>query len=196
MHPRTGGKRPRIPGPKMIEYPNGTRAERGGRRQGAPRAGVPAAFTTMLRSQGPFVSRANGAPGGVLTKLKKLVLADGGPCRAKIFFEGVVVTDRHRLTNRCSHEVMDFRHRGFRNSGGLGRFDDGRVAEVFLNVVGKAGTGIETAARDSAIVASLALQFGVPAAVIRHALTRNTDGSASGPLGTLLDLLSDETTPR
>ena len=36
-------------------------------------------------------------------------------------------------------------------------FEDGRLADIFLNV----GTAIETAARDSAVVASLGLQCGV-----------------------------------
>ena len=63
--------------------------------------------------------------------------------------------------------------------------------EVFLNS-GKIGTAIETAARDSAVVASLALQHGVHMDTIRRALTRNGNGEASGPLGTLLDLLGTE----
>jgi hypothetical protein len=78
---------------------------------------------------------------------------------------------------------------GFRHTAGLGHFEDGRLAEVFLNAE-KIGTAIETAARDSAVVASLALQHGVPSETIRHALTQNGDGSASGALGTLLDLLA------
>jgi hypothetical protein len=65
--------------------------------------------------------------------------------------------------------------------GRLGYFDDGRLAEIFLNAE-KVGTAIETAARDSAVVASLALQHGVPADTIRRALTRNSNGNASGPL--------------
>jgi hypothetical protein len=39
------------------------------------------------------------------------------------------------------------------------------------------------------------LQYGTPVDVIRHALTRNGDGSASGALGTMLDLLASETGP-
>jgi ribonucleoside-diphosphate reductase alpha chain len=87
--------------------------------------------------------------------------------------------------------LVDFEADGFRYTAGLGFFEDGRLAEVFLNS-GKIGTAIETAARDSAVVASLALQHGVPADTIRHALTRNGDGGPSGPLGTLLDMLASE----
>jgi YD repeat-containing protein len=97
---------------------------------------------------------------------------------------------RERLPNRRAHELIDFiTPDGFRYTAGLGYFDDGRLAEIFLNAE-KIGTAIETAARDSAVVASLALQHGVLPETIRHALTRNGDGSASGALGTLLDLLA------
>jgi hypothetical protein len=99
---------------------------------------------------------------------------------------------RRRLPNRREHELLDFEHGGFRYIGGIGRFEDGRLAEVFLNVA-KSGTAIENHARDAAIVASVALQYGTPVDVIRHALTRNGDGSASGALGRLLDLLASET---
>jgi YD repeat-containing protein len=100
---------------------------------------------------------------------------------------------RERLPNRRAHELIDFTTPdGFRYTAGLGYFDDGRLAEIFLNAE-KIGTAIETAARDSAVVASLALQHGVPPDTIRHALTRNGNGEASGPLGTLLDLLAAET---
>jgi hypothetical protein len=101
---------------------------------------------------------------------------------------------RKRLPNRRGHMLLDFEADGFRYTAGLGFFEDGRLAEVFLNS-GKIGTAIETAARDSAVVASIALQHGVPPDTIRHALTRDRNGNASGPLGTLLDLLAAEPTP-
>ena len=93
---------------------------------------------------------------------------------------------RDRLANRRENELINFQHDGF---GGVGRFSDGRIAEVFLNVA-KTGQTIEAHARDAAIVASIALQHGVPPDTIRHALTRNGNGTASGPLGALLDLLA------
>jgi hypothetical protein len=102
---------------------------------------------------------------------------------------------RERLPDRREHVVVNFTTSdGFRYTAGLGYFEDGRLAEVFLNAE-KIGTAIETAARDSAIVASLALQHGVPPETIRHALTRSGDGSASDALGTLLDLLVSERSP-
>ena len=94
-----------------------------------------------------------------------------------------------RLPDRRQHEAIDFQHGGFRYVAGIGRFPDGRLAELFFNTA-KTGTALETVARDAAIVASIALQHGAPADTIRHALTRNSDGSASGPLGALLDMLA------
>jgi hypothetical protein len=95
---------------------------------------------------------------------------------------------------RREHVAVNFTTEdGFRHTAGLGYFEDGRLAEVFLHAE-KSGTAIETAARDSAVVASLAHQHGVPLETIRRALTRNSDGSASRALGTLLDLLPEEET--
>jgi hypothetical protein len=95
---------------------------------------------------------------------------------------------RERLPQR-PHEVMAFEHAGIAYMAGVGRFADGRLAEIFLNA-GKVGAAIETHARDAAITVSLLLQHGCPTETIRHALTRNRDGSAAGPLGTLLDALA------
>jgi|SRR5215472_4591175 len=102
---------------------------------------------------------------------------------------------RERLANRRSHELIDFDHRGYRYTAGIGRFTDGRPAEIFLNVSGKVGAEIQTVARDAAILASLCLQHGATAETIRHAITRNSDGSASGAIGALLDTLAQEPRP-
>jgi hypothetical protein len=97
---------------------------------------------------------------------------------------------RERLPNRREHTIITFTTAdGFRYHAGIGYFDDGRLAEIFLNAE-KIGTAIETAARDSAVVASLALQHGVPQETIRRALIRHGNGEAGGPLGALLDLLA------
>jgi hypothetical protein len=99
------------------------------------------------------------------------------------------MTDRSRLPNRREHELVTFQTAdGFRYTAGLGYFADGQLGEIFLNA-DKVGTAIETAARDSAVVASLALQHGASPEAIRRALSRNENGEASGPLGALLDLL-------
>jgi hypothetical protein len=105
---------------------------------------------------------------------------------------GPLAPIRERLPDRREHTLVTFETaNGFRYVAGLGFFPDGRLAEVFLNA-DKIGTAIETAAHDSAVVVSLALQHGVPPDTIRHALTRNGNGEANGPLSTLLDLLASE----
>lgn len=97
--------------------------------------------------------------------------------------------ERRRLPNRREHTLVDFEHAGFRYTAGVGRFEDGRLAEVFLNASSKISTPVDVAARDSAIVASLALQHGATSAELRHALSRNANGSAGGPLAAALDLI-------
>ena len=100
---------------------------------------------------------------------------------------------RRRLPNRRPHLVLDFEHGGFRYTAGVGFFDDdGRQpAEIFLTTA-KHGTVLDTHARDAAIAASLLLQHGCPLDTLRRALTRNSDGTASGPLAHVLDLLQQQ----
>jgi hypothetical protein len=73
----------------------------------------------------------------------------------------------------------------------IGRFGDGRIAEIFLSNH-KSNSAADTAARDAAIVCSLALQHGADIETIRKALCRDSQGRASGPLGAALDYIADE----
>jgi ribonucleoside-diphosphate reductase alpha chain len=57
---------------------------------------------------------------------------------------------------------------------------------------GKVNSQADTAARDSAVIASLALQHGAPVETLRRALLRDSQGNASGPLGCALDLIVGE----
>jgi hypothetical protein len=95
---------------------------------------------------------------------------------------------RQLPSNRRGHELFDFEHGGIRYTAGVGRFEDGRLAEIFPNTP-KHETAVDTNARDAAVVASLLLQHGCPLEILRCALTQNADGSASGPLAHALDLL-------
>jgi hypothetical protein len=97
---------------------------------------------------------------------------------------------RMRLPQRRPHELLDFEHAGYRCTAGLGFFETGGLAEIFINVPGRSGSAIEAVARDAAILTSICLQHGASVETIRHALTRNSDGSAGGPLGAVLDLLA------
>jgi hypothetical protein len=101
---------------------------------------------------------------------------------------------RERLPNRRGHELLNFEHGGIRYTAGVGRFEDGRLAAIFLNTA-KHGTAVDTNARDAAVAASLLLQHSCQVDTLRHALTRNGDGSASGPLARALDLLASSNQP-
>jgi hypothetical protein len=96
---------------------------------------------------------------------------------------------REALPNRRQNETYDFAAHGNLFTGSIARFADGRIAEIFLHGEKVGSTG-SLAARDAAVAASLALQFGCPVDVLRHALTRLSDGSAAGPLGELLDIVA------
>ncbi len=102
--------------------------------------------------------------------------------------------DREQLPSRREHEVIEFDLDGVRYRASIGRFADGRIAELFLDG-GKIGSAASTAARDAAIAASLALQHGTPVDVLRRALTRLRDGSAAGPIGRALDLCATDVNP-
>jgi hypothetical protein len=91
------------------------------------------------------------------------------------------------------HETVRFTHWDMPYVAGLGRENSrAPIVEVFLNC-SKSGSQAETLARDSAVLLSLALQHGAPLSTIAHALTRNGDGSPSGPIGALVDLMGVST---
>jgi ribonucleoside-diphosphate reductase alpha chain len=104
---------------------------------------------------------------------------------------------RERLPNRRLSETFNFICNGLQYTASISRFADGRLAEIFLGNA-KAGSHSDAAARDSAVVCSLALQHGVPMQTIRHALLRDPRGVASSPLGAALDVIhrqEEEATP-
>jgi ribonucleoside-diphosphate reductase alpha chain len=96
---------------------------------------------------------------------------------------------RERLPNRRQAESFEITHAGIAYVASVSRYRDGRLAEIFLSAT-KSGSYSDALARDAAIVASLALQGGVPADSIRHALGREADGRPSTPLGAALDELA------
>jgi hypothetical protein len=99
------------------------------------------------------------------------------------------MTARERLPNRRGSETFGFQCGPHRYTATVAYFPDSdRLAEIFLSN-GRAGSDVDAAAKDSAVVASIALQFGVPVDVIRKALLRDARGAASSPLGAALDLL-------
>lgn|SRR5262245_14312114 len=96
---------------------------------------------------------------------------------------------RQRLPNRRGCITFAFECNGLRYSATVSHFPDGRLAEVFIGNR-KAGSHSDSAAKDSAVVCSIALQHGVPLDVIRKALLRDARGKASSPLGAALDVIA------
>jgi hypothetical protein len=100
------------------------------------------------------------------------------------------MTERQRLPNRRLCESYSFVCNNLSYTATVSRFGDGGLAEIFLSNC-KAGSHSDGAGRDSAVVCSLALQYGVPVETIRHALLRDEHGVASSPLGMALDLIAE-----
>jgi hypothetical protein len=99
------------------------------------------------------------------------------------------MTGRRRLPNRRYSETFSIKCAGLPYVCTWSPLDDGSIGEIFIDNH-KSGTAADTAARDSAIVFSIAVQFGADAEVVRKALCRDTRGTASGPLGVALDTLA------
>jgi hypothetical protein len=99
------------------------------------------------------------------------------------------MSGRERLRNRRPCESFEFRHAGLDFTLAAGFYPDGRTAEIFLSSH-KPGSAIEAIARDSAIVVSIALQFGADLETIRQALTKDHDGGQATAIGAVLDKLA------
>ena len=97
---------------------------------------------------------------------------------------------RARLPNRRPSETFGFECNSLHYLATVSFFGDGRLAEIFISNA-KAGSHSDFAAKDSAVVCSLALQHSVPIDVIRKALLRDSRGGASSPLGCALDIIAD-----
>jgi hypothetical protein len=102
------------------------------------------------------------------------------------------MTSRNRLPNRRPAESFELEIDGLRYTATVGRFPDETIGELFLNNQ-KSNSSADTAARDSAIVLSIALQHGADLEAIRRALCRDSQGRASGPLGAALDIIMAHT---
>lgn len=98
---------------------------------------------------------------------------------------------RETLPNRRETTGYELEHDGQRYMAHVGRYGDGRIAEIFLTG-SKVGTAVDTGARESSTIMSFALQFGAPVDRIRHAMPRDPAGNPLGPVGALLDLLANE----
>jgi hypothetical protein len=79
--------------------------------------------------------------------------------------------DRKRLPSRRGNISFGFEFEGFVYRATAGHFDDGTLAEIFLDVPGKLGTPLQSNADTAAVLTSLLLQHGVAPEVISHSIT-------------------------
>jgi hypothetical protein len=102
------------------------------------------------------------------------------------------MTVRRRLENRRASVSFNFDCGPHSYTATISYFPGtDQLAEVFLGN-GRAGSDVDSAAKDSAVVCSIALQHGVPLETIRGALLRDArGGNASSPLGCALDLVME-----
>lgn len=98
---------------------------------------------------------------------------------------------RAALPQRRDCDHISFEHEGNEWTASIGRYDDGRFGEIFLQS-NKTGSKVEAMAQDAAVATSIAVQYGAPVEVIAKALTRDSRGAPHGPLGRALDLIIGE----
>lgn len=96
------------------------------------------------------------------------------------------MTSRTHLPNRRLNETREFERDGIRIKMTVGFMPDGSVGEIFLNA-DRSDSMLDVLMSDAAIIASLALQWGVPVQHLAHAIKRDKFGTASSPIGAALD---------
>lgn len=108
---------------------------------------------------------------------------------------GQRIWKRTELPQRRGGENFSFTHDGqsFTASVRYASVTDLTPREVFLNA-GKPDSAVDLAAKDAAVLVSVALQYGVELKELSRSLSRNADGAPSSPIGALLDLLTREET--
>lgn len=78
---------------------------------------------------------------------------------------------REPLPDRRAQETVTFEFRGLSYDLSIGRFPDGRLAEVFV-ACAKSTSPSAADARDAAILISVACQYGASPEALRNAVTR------------------------
>jgi hypothetical protein len=104
--------------------------------------------------------------------------------------KGYGMSPRERLPDRRLAETLDLEFMGLRYTVAIGRFPDGRSGEVFVANC-KVGNTADVVVRDAGILISLLLQHGCAVGVIVNAISRDADGSPSGVIGAVLDLIAE-----
>jgi hypothetical protein len=104
--------------------------------------------------------------------------------------ETEMTDSRERLPNRRLAETFELEVAGLKYTCTVGRFSNGHIGELFINNH-KSNSAADTNARDAAITFSIAVQHGANVESIRAALSRDSRGRATGPLGAALDVLAE-----
>src|SRR5262245_55149700 len=112
----------------------------------------------------------------------------------KIGRSSTVMTARNTLPQRRYAETFELQHGGQNTTFAVtvGYYDGHEIGEVFISGA-KAGSEVDAVTRDGAVLLSIALQYGVPLETIKHAITRNGDGSPSTIVGAVIDKLTETT---
>ena len=96
---------------------------------------------------------------------------------------------RQRLPDRRDSVVLEYDLDGVRYRAQLTCGANGDPLEIFLDGP-KVGSAACIAARDAAVAASLALQFGCDASALSHALLKLSNGQSAGPVGKAFEMLA------
>lgn len=103
-----------------------------------------------------------------------------------------MTASRSRLPNRRHAETLNFHLDGQSYVATVGFFQSGGVAEVFVNTAMRQGSASDVNVADAALAVSLALQYGCPLEALRDGMKRDSKGTPQGPLGAILDILSQQ----
>ena len=98
------------------------------------------------------------------------------------------MSERRRLPMRRMAVALELEHGGHRFRLQIGRYADGALGEVFVDMH-KGGSTLDAFAADAAILISLLLQYGASPAEIGHALRRAPNGDPASLIGAVVDRL-------
>lgn len=95
------------------------------------------------------------------------------------------------LPNRRAAETFEVKHGSHTVTVTVGYYANGELGEVFVSDP-KVGSSMEAIARDAAVLLSIAIQSHIPLELVRHAITREQDGTASSIIGAVVDRLGEQ----
>lgn len=101
------------------------------------------------------------------------------------------MTGRRQLPARRPQISVDLLFNGNRftvSFGGDGA--SGELLEVFVSTWSQAGSSLQDAVRDAAIMISLAIQHGCSIDTMARALTRNHDGQPASIIGAVVEAMA------